>query len=93
MLDEIKRAYYESGKLKEETRYSGSKKNGPCRQYDENGTLAEVTTYINDKVVNRTLIKYEEKGNVSRISEYNIADKFGTTVNELIGIAEFSYVY
>ena len=62
-------------------------------RYDENGILAEVTTYVNDKVVKRTLIKYEEKGNVSRISEYNIADKFGTTVNELISIAEFAYEY
>jgi len=46
MLDEIKRAYYESGKLKEETRYSGGKKNGPCRQYDENGILVAEQNYM-----------------------------------------------
>ncbi|EID84925.1 hypothetical protein MSI_16210 [Treponema sp. JC4] len=62
-------------------------------RYDDVGLLTEVTTYENDKVVKRTLVKYDEKANVSRISEYNIADKFGTTVNELIGIAEFTYVY
>lgn len=62
-------------------------------RYDESGLLAEVTTYESDKVVKRTLVKYEEKGNVSRISEYNIAEKFGTTVNELIAISDFSYTY
>lgn len=62
-------------------------------RYDDAGLLAEVTTYENDKVVKRTLVKYDEKGNISRISEYNIADKFGTTVNELISIAEFAYEY
>lgn len=62
-------------------------------RYDDVGLLTEVTTYENDKVVKRTLVKYDEKANVSRISECNIADKFGTTVNELIAIADFSYTY
>ena len=30
-------------------------------------------------------------GNVSRVSEYNIAQKFGTTVNELISMSEYVY--
>ena len=30
-------------------------------------------------------------GNVSKVSEYNIAQKFGTTVNELIAMSEYTY--
>lgn len=63
MLDEIKRAYYESGKLKEETRYSGGKKNGPCRQYDENGILVAEQNYKDDVREGRSASFYAN-GNV-----------------------------
>lgn len=30
-------------------------------------------------------------GNITKKTTYNVAEKFGTTVNELAGIAEYSY--
>ena len=61
-------------------------------RYAANGTLSEITTYDNTKqVTNRIMVKYDAGGNVTRVSEYNIAQKFGTTVNELISMSEFVY--
>ena len=46
-----------------------------------------------DKVKNRLVIKHDSIGNVVKMSEYYIADKFGTTLNELISMTEFVYEY
>lgn len=62
-------------------------------RYDEAGLISEVTTYVDNRVTKRTLLKYDSTGNVMRVSEYNISEKFGTTVNELTSISELVYEY
>lgn len=59
-----------------------------------NGTLNEITTYDSQKqVIKRVLLKYDTNQNVIKVSDYNVAEKFGTTVNELIAMSEFVYEY
>ena len=56
--------------------------------------MNEITTYDNTKLVlKRTLIKYDDAGNVNKVSEYDVLEKFGTTVNELVNMSEYSYEY
>ena len=63
-------------------------------RYGAENQLGEITTYDNNKqVTNRLLIKYDADGNVARVSEYNVAEKFGTIVNELIAMSEYSYEF
>lgn len=58
------------------------------------GLLTEITTYGKDKeVIKRIIYKYDGRGNPIKVSEYNIANKFGTTVNELIFMSEVVYKY
>lgn len=59
-----------------------------------NGTLNEITTYDSQKqVIKRVLLKYDTNQNVIKVSDYDVAEKFGTTVNELIAMSEFVYEY
>ncbi len=63
-------------------------------RYGTNGALNEITTYNSDKqVIKRTLLKYDAKGNVNKVSEYDVAEKFGTTVNELVAMSEYAFEY
>lgn len=56
--------------------------------------ITELLTYdVNNKLTNRVLVKYDTVGNVAKLSEYNVADKFGTTVNELINMVDYAYEY
>ena len=56
--------------------------------------MNEITTYDSNKqVIKRTLLKYDAKGNVNKVSEYDVAEKFGTTVNDLVAMSEFSFEY
>ncbi len=58
------------------------------------GLLTEITSYAKNKeVTNRIIYKYDGKGNPVKVSEYNIANKFGTTVNELMFMSEVVYNY
>ena len=59
-----------------------------------NGQISELLSYNSaNKLVNRVLVKYDAAGNVAKISEYEVADKFGTTVNELINMIEYVFEY
>ena len=63
-------------------------------RYDEKNTLTEIATYSASKVLTmRQFYKYDSRGNVAKITTYSIAKKFGTTVNELVGISDFTYQY
>ena len=63
-------------------------------RYATNGSLSEITTYdANKQVTKRTLIKYDAKGNANKVSEYSVAEKFGTTVSDLTAMSEYSYEY
>lgn len=61
-------------------------------KYDTNGFLVEVQTY-EEKIKERRIFKNDAYGNPVRISYYAVAEKFGTTVNELFKIEDFSYAY
>lgn len=63
-------------------------------RYGTNGSLSEITTYNSEKqVIKRTLLKYDTKGNVNKVSEYDVAEKFGSTQNELVAMSEYSFEY
>lgn len=63
-------------------------------RYDAKGALTEIATYSPDNVLYlRQFYKYDAKGNVTKITTYSIAKKFGTTVNELVGMSDFTYQY
>lgn len=58
------------------------------------GVLTEITTYNQAKdVVKRVIYKNDANGNPIKISYYNVAEKFGTTVNELYEMTEIVYSY
>lgn len=57
-----------------------------------NDALTEITTYDNNQnITNRIIIKYDTNGNVAKISEYDVAEKFGEIQNELVNISEYVY--
>ena len=63
-------------------------------RYGANGSLSEITTYNSEKqVIKRTLLKYDAKGNINKVSVYDVAEKFGTTVNELTDMSEYTFEY
>lgn len=61
-------------------------------KYDTNGFLTEVQVF-EDKIKERRIFKNDPYGNPTRISYYEVAQKFGTTVNELFKIEDFTYSY
>lgn len=61
-------------------------------RYSSNNVLNDIITYDNNKqITNRLMIKYDTLGNIAKVSSYNVAEKFGTTVNELQSISEYVY--
>lgn len=63
-------------------------------RYDAKNLLTEIASYTEDnQVFLRHFYKYDAKGNLSKITSYSIVKKFGTTVNELIGMSDFTYQY
>jgi len=58
------------------------------------GKLTEITTYgSGNKISGRLLVKYDAAGNVTKLSDYSVAEKFGTTVNELVSMTDFVFEY
>lgn len=58
------------------------------------GRLNEITTVNHEnRTIARKIIRYGNDGNVQRVSDYNVANKFGTTVNELFDMREYKYEY
>lgn len=56
--------------------------------------ISELLTYTaENKLISRVLVKYDSTGNVIKLSEYEVAEKFGTTVNELCNMTDFVYEY
>ena len=47
----------------------------------------------NNEIINRLVIKYDSVGNVAKLSNYAVSQKFGTTVNELTSQTEFVFEY
>lgn len=87
--------YTETGDIETITAFDGFAEKATQKVFRyTNNVLTEITTY-NEKneVTNRVIYKNDAKGNPIKISEYNIANKFGTTVNELLAIVEITYQY
>ncbi len=62
--------------------------------YNSEGLLTEFAVYGSDgKRRSRVFYKYDEKKNVIKKTTYNIAQKFGNTVNEMVGQSDFSYEF
>lgn len=61
------------------------------------GLLTEITVYdvleSGTKVIERLIIKYDDNSCVAKVSDYNVAEKFGGTVNELVYMAEYTYTF
>ncbi|MCR4734366.1 MAG: hypothetical protein K5829_05120 [Treponema sp.] len=63
-------------------------------RYAANGLLSEITSYDSNKTISqRVVIKTDATGNITKITTYKIAEKFGTTVNELVAQVEYAYQY
>lgn len=95
---DVKQAYTynETGKLSE-VQYTDCDENQIKRvvyRFDAGSAVTEKQTYnAVNKLAIREIYKYDSTGNVSKITTYAVAEKFGTTVNELIAISEYSYKY
>ena len=62
--------------------------------YNADGLLVERAVYGADgKRQTRIFYKYDDKKNITKQTTYNIAQKFGSTVNEIVGQSDFEYEY
>lgn len=97
MLDDERRYSYNDAGLIDSISYhdeTGSVKLKDVFRYSSDKTLNEVTTYNSEnKIIKRSVVKNDTSGNISRITVYNVAKKFGTTVNEMADMTEFVYDY
>lgn len=89
--------YNELNKIQEITYYDYDEVSVTKRElyrYDAKNVLTEIATYSADNTLYlRQFFKYDSHGNVNKITTYRIAKKFGTTVNELVGMSDFVYQY
>lgn len=91
---EEKYTYTSDGKIESITTYDVFTESSEILvfRYSSSNLLTEITTYGSDKqITKRQLIKYDSTGNVAKVSDYDVAEKFGTTVNELVLITEYIY--
>lgn len=86
--------YNDAGKLSEVayTNSVGAQSKKIVYRFDASYQITEEQTYNSaNKLIVRVIYKYDASGNIIKTTTYNVAEKFGTTVNELAGIAEYSY--
>jgi hypothetical protein len=87
--------YNDTGKLVEIGSYDGSGNQTKLIQYifNNDGIISETSIEnIKDNLKTREFYKYDENKNLIKIFTYNIFHKFGTTVNELNSMSEYTYV-
>ena len=61
-------------------------------RYGTGNVLSEVTTYGADNRLDmRTIVKFDNAGNLAKITTYTVSKKFGTVMNEMTGMTEFVY--
>jgi antitoxin component YwqK of YwqJK toxin-antitoxin module len=86
--------YNDAGKLSEiaYTDGNGVQTKKVVFRFDATYQITEEQTYSSEnKLVVRVIYKYDALGNIIKTTTYNVAEKFGTTVNELAGISEYTY--
>lgn len=96
LCQESQISYTDDGKKDTVTYYDGKGRlSSKCVfRYAANGILSEVTTYgADNQTTSRQLVKYDSVGNITRITTYTVSRKFGTTVNEMTDMSEFTYSY
>ncbi|MBR4322780.1 hypothetical protein [Treponema sp.] len=87
-------SYNDAGKLSEIAYSNGSgvQTKKLVYRFDASYQITEEQTYNSEnKLVVRVIYKYDGNGNIIKTTTYNVAEKFGTTVNELAGISEYEY--
>ena len=87
-------SYNDAGKLSEISYSNGAgvQTKKVVYRFDASYQITEEQTYNSEnKLVVRVIYKYDAAGNIIKTTTYNVAEKFGTTVNELAGISEYTY--
>lgn len=73
---------------------TGLTKSREVYRYNEDGSVSEFAVYdSSNRAIRREFYKYDAKGNPVKITTYFITQKFGTTVNELSNMSDFTYQY
>ena len=88
--------YNDAGKLSEIAYldYAGNQIKRIVYRFDSSYSITEKQTYnMENKLHLREIYKYDSTGNVTKATTYEVAEKFGTTVNELVAINEYAYKY
>jgi len=88
--------YNDAGKLSEVAylNATGGQIKRIVYRFDASYSVTEKQTYdAENKLSIREIYKYDSNGNISKATTYSVAEKFGGTVNELVGINEYSYKY
>lgn len=88
--------YNDAGKLSEVVHDDerGKQTRRIVYRFDSSYAVTEKQTYnAENKLAIREIYKYDSAGNVSKATVYRVAEKFGTTVNELVSISEYAYTY
>ncbi len=66
-------------------------------RYNADNLMTEITMYTasdsDSKVYERVILKYDDDGNVIKVSDYAVSEKFGGTVNELVYMADYTYSF
>ncbi|MCR5289510.1 MAG: hypothetical protein K6E51_05920 [Treponema sp.] len=71
---------------------SGFKKQEIKYRFTENDLIGETQTKnYAANTETREFYKYDDDKNLIKITTYNVSNKFGTTVNELTGMSEYTY--
>ena len=89
---EIKKEYYEKGKLKRETTFKNNKQEGPSKIYYESGALKSEFNYKNGKLEGPEII-YAKNGVISSIDTYKNGQKINKRSYDKKGKLEFDQDY
>jgi antitoxin component YwqK of YwqJK toxin-antitoxin module len=65
-LEGVRKVFYKSEKIAEETSYKNGKKDGPYKSYAENGVVLEETTYLNGEYDGPAIFRNTENGIVGK---------------------------
>jgi len=61
-------------------------------RFGSDGTITETQTDdMKNNAETREFYKYDDSGNLSKVTTYTVAHKFGTIVNELTDMSEYTY--
>ena len=88
--------YNDAGKLSEIAHLdpNGNQIKRVVYRFDASYSVTEKQTYnAENKLAIREIYKYDSTGNVIKATTYAVAEKFGGTLNELVGISEYEYTY